>query len=185
MAFGVDAQVMADGGFDHEAPLVRVRIGTPADVHDVMAVAIMACEENSFATANPIKLLADIWPALNLDHGAVGIIGELGEQIEGVVLLRVGHIWYSDDALLEERAVFVHPQFRQAKGGRAARLCEFSKRMADELGLPLTIGVLSNDRTKAKVRMYSRIMGEPSGAYWLYGVKTGGHDIQPVAREAE
>ena len=169
---------MADGSFDHSEPSpIRVRVGTPADVHDVMAVAILACEENSFAKANPIKLLQDIWPALNLDRGIVGIIGDVGSQIEGVVLLRVGNVWYSDDALLEERAVFVHPQYRNAKGGRAARLCEFSKMMADNLELPLTIGVLSNERTKAKVRMYSRIMGEPSGAYWLYNVHTGGHEV--------
>ena len=153
---------------------VHVRIGTPEDVHGVMSVALMACEENGFAKVDPTLLLGDIWAALNLDHGIMGIIGAPGEQVEGVVLLRVGSMWYSSETpILEERAIFVHPEYRSAKGGRAARLCEFSKRTADELGMPLTIGVMSNERTRAKIRMYSRILGEPAGAYWLYNGHTG------------
>lgn len=154
---------------------VHVRIGTPDDVHPCMDLALMAVNENSYAKANPVKLLGDIWAALNLDHGIVGLIGEPGQQLEGIVLLRVGSNWYSDEEILEERAIFIHPDFRAAKGGRAARLCEFSKQTSDVLGLPLTIGVLSSERTAAKIRMYTRIMGEPSGAYWLYNTRTGIH----------
>lgn len=158
---------------DEEPADVKVRVGTPEDVHGVMTVALLACEENAFADPNPQKLLQEIWAALNLDHGICGLIGEPGGDVEGVVLLRIGNPWYSDAEIIEEKAIFVHPQFRSAKGGRAARLCEFSKSVADNLGLPLTIGVMSSSRTEAKVRMYTRIMGQPSGAYWLYGVKTG------------
>ena len=154
-------------------PVIHIRAGTPDDVHPMMEIALMACSENGFTRPNPEKLLADIWPALNLDRGIVGIIGAPGETIEAAILLRIGSIWYGDDPLLEERAIFVHPQYRNAKGGRAARLCEFSKHVSDSLGIPLTIGVLSNERTEAKVRMYSRIMGKPAGAYWIYGASTG------------
>lgn len=156
---------------------VRVRVGTLDDLDPMMQIAMAAVAENSFATPNTTKLLYDIYPALNLDRGIVGIIGEPGQQIEGAVLLRMGTVWYSDDVSIEERAIYVHPDYRQAKGGRAARLCEFSKGISDNLGLPLVIGVLSTQRTAAKVRMYSRILGEPSGAYWLYGATTGGHAI--------
>jgi hypothetical protein len=52
-------------------------------------------------------------------------------------------------------------------------LCDFSKKVSDELGMPLSIGVLSSDRTEGKVRMYERIFGKPSGAYFLYGTRTG------------
>ena len=69
--------------------------------------------------------------------------------------------------------VFIHPDFRSAKGGRARKLCEFSKQVSDSLGIPLIIGVLSSHRTAGKVRMYQRIFGEPSGAFFLYGTKTG------------
>lgn len=167
---------MADGSTPIkaiEADKVHVRIGTPDDVHPMMEIAMLACAENGFANPVPEMLLQHIWAALNLDHGICGIIGEPGAQIEGTVLLRVGTPWYSLDPVIEEKAIFVHPDFRAARGGRAAKLCEFSRDTSDRLDMPLTIGVLSSARTAAKVKMYTRIMGPPSGAYWLYGVKTG------------
>ena len=150
-----------------------MRIGTPDDVDGVMELALSACDENGFVSPNPEKLLQQIWPALNLDQGLLGIIGNTGEKLQGAVLLRVGSMWYSDDEVLEEKAIFIDPRYRSAKGGRARRLCEFSKHVADNLGIPLIIGVLSNHRTEAKVRLYERQFGKPSGAFFLYGATTG------------
>jgi hypothetical protein len=150
-----------------------VRIGTPADVHEVMDLAVSGSEENGFVQPSADRLLGEIWPALNRDRGLMGVVGPRDGKAEGVVLLRVGKMWYSNDDVLEERAIFIHPDFRSAKGGRARRLCEFSKHVADELGLPLIIGVLSNSRTDGKIRLYQRQFGEPSGAFFLYGAKTG------------
>jgi hypothetical protein len=152
---------------------LKVWVGNPDDVDDVMELAITACSENGFVAPNPMKLLSEIWPALNKDKGIVGIVGVPGKKLQGVILLRIGNIWYSDEEILEERAVFIYPEFRSAKGGRARKLCEFGKKVSNELGIPLTIGVLSNHRTEGKVRMYERIFGKPSGAYFLYGVRTG------------
>jgi hypothetical protein len=78
------------------------------------------------------------------------------------VLLRIVTTWSSDELVLEERAIFIHPDFRSAKGGRASRMCEFSKRVAERMQLPLMIGVLSNQRTEAKVRLYKRHFGQPT-----------------------
>jgi len=150
-----------------------VRIGEPVDVHPMMDLAMQACDENGFVDPNPQKLLAEIWPALNLDNGLVGIIQDEGGALEGAILLRIGTMWYSDTPVLEEKAIFIHPNYRSAKGGRARRLCEFSKKTADTLGLPLIIGVLSNHRTEAKVRLYERQFGPPSGAFFLYNAQTG------------
>lgn len=152
---------------------LKVWVGQPEDVDNIMELAIAACDENGFLSPNPAKLLAEIWPALNRQEGIIGIIGHPGEKPQGAILLRIGRLWYSDDVLLEERAVFIHPDFRAAKGARAKRLCEFGKKVSDELGIPLTIGVLSNERTEGKVRMYRRVFGEPAGAYFLYGTRTG------------
>ena len=152
---------------------LKVWVGRPEDVDDIMELAMAACEENGFVQPNPIKLLNEIWPALNRDKGIVGIVGVPGEKPHGAILLRVGELWYSNEPILEEKAVFSSPDYRAAKGGRARKLCEFGKKVADELGTPLTIGVLSNHRTEGKIRMYQRIFGEPSGAYFLYGSRTG------------
>ena len=153
---------------------ISVRVGTPKDIDAMMGIAVMACEENAVTKADPTKLLRDIWPALNLDHGVVGIIGQ--NPIEAAILLRTELFWYaSDDQLcLLERAIFVHPEYRSAKGGRARLLCEWAKTASDLLQMPLVIGILSNDRTEAKMRLYMRQFGEPAGMYFIHGARTGG-----------
>lgn len=150
-----------------------IRLATPQDLDEIMSIAMMACDENGFLNPNPAKLAAEIWPALHQDHGLCAVIGKPNGMIEGLVLLRIGNMWYSDSRVVEEKAIFIHPDFRSAKGGRASKLCEFSKKVADSLGIPLIIGVLSNHRTSAKVRMYERQFGPPSGAFFLYGAQTG------------
>ena len=152
---------------------IKIRIGTPEDMDEIMKIAIPAAEENGWLNPNPARLAAEIWPALNQDYGLVGIVGKPGGPVEGCVVLRIGTMWYSDANVIEEKAIFVHPDFRNAKGGRARKLCEFSKKVADELGIPLIIGVLSTIRTEAKVRMYERQFGKPAGAFFLYGAKSG------------
>jgi hypothetical protein len=151
-----------------------IRVGTLADLDPMMELALMACEENGFVNPNPVKLLEQIYAALAQDHGLVGIIGKEGEKIEGAVLLRTSKMWYSDQDILEEKAIFIHPDYRSAKGGRARRLVEFSKEVSDYLKIPLIIGVLSNNRTEAKVRLYERQFGKASGAFFLYNAHTGG-----------
>jgi len=151
-----------------------IRIATPEDVHDIMELALIGLEENGFVEPRPDRLLQEIWPALNLIKGVVGVIQKEGQKPEGAVLLRVGTMWYSDDDVLEEKAIFIHPDFRSAKGGRARRLVEFSKQVSNELGIPLIIGVLSNHRTEAKVRLYERQFGKPVGAFFLYNARAGG-----------
>jgi hypothetical protein len=151
---------------------LQVRVGDVSDVDDVMALALSASHENGFVQPSPQKLLAEIWHGLSLERGVMGIIGEKGKA-EGAVLLRIGSMWYSEQEVLEEKAIFIHPDYRSAKGGRARRLCEFSKQVADSLGIPLIIGVLSNHRTEAKIRLYERQFGKPSGAFFLYNAHTG------------
>lgn len=152
---------------------ITVQIGTPQDVDQLMALASSACEENGFLPPNPVKILQEIWSALHQHYGLVGIIkNEIG-LIEGAILMRIGDMWYSDQMVLEERGIFIHSDYRSAKGGRARKLCEFAKKMSKELNLPLVIGILSNTRTEAKVRLYKRQFGEPSGAFFLYGARTG------------
>lgn len=149
-----------------------ITVAGPEHVHEIMDIAIAASNENGFLPADPTRMLQEIYPALCRDHGLVGIIGVPGGRIEGAILMRIGKMWYGNDDVVEERGIFIHPDYRSAKGGRARKLCEFAKTTADALGLPLIIGVLSNHRTEGKVRMYKRIFGEPAGAFFLYGART-------------
>ena len=152
---------------------VKVRVGTPEDFYPVMEMALMVCKENGIAHPNLDKIVADIWPSLHQDGGLLGVIGKPGEPLEGFVLLRVTTLWYTDFEILEEKTVFVRPEFRSASGGRARKLCEFSKKVQQELKMPLLIGVISNHRTESKVRLYQRVFGKPAGAFFLHGAQTG------------
>jgi hypothetical protein len=151
----------------------KVTIATPFDVHEIMEVALAACEENGLTNPNPTKLLQEVWSALHLKDGLVGIIRNAQGVLEAAILLRIGTMWYSDERILEEKAIFIHPDYRIGKNRRAPILCDFAKMTADRLGIPLIIGVLSSHRTEAKVRLYERQFGKPSGAYFLYGATTG------------
>jgi hypothetical protein len=154
---------------------LSLRIATADDLPRIMDLAREICEENGFLRANLALLASEFWPALHADHGICAVIGAPGQAIEGLVLLRIGTMWYSDEVVLEEKVLCVGGQYRAAKGGRARALCEFSKETADSLGLPLLIGILSQGRRAAKVRLYTRQFGEPAGAFFLYRATTGGH----------
>ncbi len=149
-----------------------VRTGTPADIDGVMNLILECHHENGFVNANRAKMLNDVWAALTLQEGIVGIIGGLGTPMEGCVVLRTGKVDYSDDDVLNERMLFVGKDYRREKVGRAKLLVEFAKTAADKLSLPLLIGVLSNHRTEAKVRLYERVLGKPAGAFFLYNAST-------------
>lgn len=148
-------------------PNLVVSICTLDDLDDMMELALMGAAENGISVSNPRKVLEEVYPAVARKGGLMGKIGPPGGKPQGGVLLRIVEPWYTDQEVLEERAIFIHPDHRSAKGGRAARLCEFSIQVSKQLGLPLMIGVLSSHRTAAKIKLYKRFFGEPSGAYWF------------------
>jgi hypothetical protein len=153
---------------------VEVRTGVVDDFDEVMRLAIEATEENALTSPDMEKLAMPIYGVLSKQiPGIIGVIGPVGGSLEGAILLNIGEMWYSKEQIIEEKAIFVDPQFRSAKGGRARKLAEFAKQVSDALQLPLSIGVLSSSRTAAKMRLYERVFGEPSGVYFLYGAKTG------------
>lgn len=159
---------------------VHVRIGTPEDEDGILELAKIIVGENGVFAMSDHKIRALVRPSLYLDHGIVGIIGKRN-AIEGLIILRVSTYWYSETPFLEEMIVYVHPDYRAAKGGRARKLVEFAKETSHRLELPLMIGVLNNARTDAKIKLYERQFGPPAGAFFLYGAKTGaGKDFEIV-----
>jgi N-acetylglutamate synthase-like GNAT family acetyltransferase len=153
---------------------LEIRLATTADLTEVMKLAVMACEDNGFLDFSQEMLVREIYPALNCDHGLFPVIGPPGGEIQGFVLLRIGKMFYSTRDCLEEKCLWVHPDHRAAKGGRARKLLEFTKKTADTLRLPLIIGIMSTKRAAGKVKLYERMFGEPTGAFFLYGAECGG-----------
>lgn len=155
-----------------EANDVHVRTAEPDDEDGIMELCHLVNSENGVFPMNDAKVRELVRSCLYLHGGIAGVIGRKN-KVEGMVLLRISQYWYSDATFLEEMCVYVHPEFRAAKGGRARKLIEFAKQASEKLELPLMIGVLSNSRTDAKTRLYERQFGSPAGAFFLYGVRTG------------
>ena len=156
---------------------LHVRVATVDDLHEVMDLAIAAAKENSLFDTTATHLLQTIWPAVNQQHSIIGAIGKQDGPIEGMVVLVVGTLPYTDEMCVEEKVLFVSPEFRNAKGGRANKLIHFMMGVAQSLSLPLLTGVLSNKDTDAKVALYTRVLGKPAGAFWIWGARTGGHAV--------
>lgn len=153
---------------------IFVRTGVEEDFNEVMRLALDAANENAFVEPDFMMLAEHMYAALVNNMGVAGVIGGgPGEPLEAVIVLRIGPVWYSKEPILEEKAIYVAPEFRSAKGGRARKLAEWSKGISENLGIPLSIGVLSNSRTEAKIRLYERVFGAPAGVYFLYNAKTG------------
>ncbi len=151
---------------------IHVRTAVPEDEESIMELCRLVNGENGVFAMNDEKVRELVRSCLYLHGGIAGVIGSKN-KIESMVLLRISQYWYSDATFLEEMCVYVHPDFRAAKGGRARKLIEFAKKASEKLELPLMIGILSNSRTDAKTRLYERQFGSPAGAFFLYGIKTG------------
>lgn len=158
-------------------PLVRT--AQPDDEDGIMVLARMIHQEIGMFNLNEDKVRNTIRPLLHKHLGIVGVVGPK-DNLEAMILLRVANNWYSDTPFLEEMSVYVRPEFRNATISRVQKMIEFAKKAADGLDLPLMIGVLSNQRTNAKVELYEKHFGDPAGAFFIYGAKTGQPDEADV-----
>jgi GNAT superfamily N-acetyltransferase len=149
-----------------------VRVAEPADEDGIMHLARVNHNENGLFALNEERARRFLRPALHKLDGIIGVIGERN-KLEAVIVLKVSDYWYSDERFLEELSIFVHPDYRRAKISRVQKLVAFAKQVADGVGMPLIVGVLSNDRTSAKVALYQKQFGAPAGAFFLYGRETG------------
>lgn len=157
-----------------------VRLATIDDARDILELCYMLFEENGFANLNDEKVKMMIARGVVLDRSLIGVIGEPG-KLEGIISLTLDQLWYTDDIHLCELFNFVHPDHR--KSGHARALIEFAKKSTRDLDIPLIIGVLSNERTEAKVRLYRRQLGDMAGAFFIYG--EGGKARAATAPEAQ
>jgi predicted N-acetyltransferase YhbS len=150
-----------------------LRVGTPADIEPVMQMAQEACDEQAIFPSSIKKIQEVNVPALRCENGIVGILSTKEGEVVGATVLRVVEVWYSEQKVLEEAFIFIKPEYRSSKGGWARKMCEFSKKLSDDLGIPLIAGIVSNVRTEAKIRLYERQFGKPNGAFFYYNAQAG------------
>ena len=112
---------------------------------------------------------AMIYRLLNERGGLIGVIGET-DDLKGCVALMFDQVWYSEDWQLVELFAVVREDCRSAELGYAQALLDFAKWASDQFQLDLTIGVLSDHRMAAKVRLYARKLPK-AGEFFCYRPK--------------
>lgn len=145
----------------------RVKIAEKDDEEAVMALCKQLWRENGIFSMDDAKVRATLHKAFDRDGGILGIIkDDVTGKLEAMIYMMVSTFWYSNDAHLEEVFCYVSPIYR--KTNNAVELMKFAKWCTDQSGLPLIIGVISNERTEGKVRLYKRQFQEPVGSFFLY-----------------
>lgn len=142
-----------------------IRLGRPEDEEEIFALCKELHHENGMFEMSEPRVRAMLQKAFRQEGGLIGLIGPPG-AVEGLMFLLISNAWYCDQWHLEELFSYVRPAHRNSTHAR--RLVEWGKRMADEVKLPAIIGIISTTRTEAKVRLYQRFLGNPTGAFFLY-----------------
>jgi hypothetical protein len=109
--------------------------------------------------------------AVKNKEGVIGLIkGPLGD-LRAMLFLLVTRYYYTQQFHLEELFNFVAPEHRRTNYADA--LLKYADHCQKSLGIPLVIGVLTNNRMEGKVRKYSRHFGMPAGAFFVHGAPAG------------
>jgi hypothetical protein len=157
------------------APSV-VRVAKGEDHQECWRLLLQGFNENGLFGLAPDKVDWFLMRALRPDlispmdtgvRGVIGVIGPVG-ALEGICFLTIGEYWYSHDKHIEEFIVFVDPEYRQSTHAKA--FVEWMKLQSDNTGIPLLTGIISKERTAAKVRLYERMLPKV-GAFFYYNGK--------------
>lgn len=148
-------------------PLVTspVRKAQVEDRAQILAMCEENHRENGQFSLSMDKVAAMVDRAFSRGGAVIGVVGG-HNSIEGMMVLLISQFWYTDDWCLEELQNYVRPEFRRST--HAKDMIAFGKRCSDEIGIPLVIGVVSNERTRPKMELYRRQLGDPVGGYFLH-----------------
>jgi len=143
-------------------PVTKAR---PSDKEAIIEICKEDHSENGQFALNPSKVEQKVSRILDHGEGVIGLIRR-AQEIEAIMLMQISQFWYTDDWCLEEVLNFVRPAYRRSTN--AKDMINFAKRCSDEIAIPLVIGVIANERTKPKMELYKRQLGEPVGGYFIY-----------------
>lgn len=163
-----------------------VRVASPEDHQEIWRLFLQGHKENGIFTLAPEKVQWFLTRALapytipagdTGPRGVIGVIGPVG-ALEGLVFVTIGEYWYSNDKHIEEFLVYVDPECR--KSNHAHALIDWMKEQVEATGLPLMTGIISNERTEAKCRLYRRMLPK-IGEFFYLAPKGAGAQLATVA----
>lgn len=141
-----------------------VRLAVPEDRPALVELTTMLHSENGLFPLSLKKRDALLDRYYNREGSIIGVIGDVGEPVASIYL-SLTQPEYTDQYGLVEVWAHVHPEHRRSPHAR--HLIEYAQFVSGEMKLPLLIGILSNTRTEAKVRLYER-MFQKAGAYFIW-----------------
>lgn len=147
-----------------------VRLAVPEDRAKLLALTEMLHGENGLFSLSPTKRDTLLDRYYNRDGSIIGVIGEIGEPVASIYL-SLTQPEYTDDWALVEVWAHVHPDHRRST--HAKHLIEYAKFVSTQMKLPLLIGILSNTRTEAKVKLYERML-PAAGRYFVFNPQFAG-----------
>jgi hypothetical protein len=148
--------------------MTEVRIATREDEPQLIDLLHVMHFENGMMPLDETCARRFFDIAFDRKGGIIGVIGER-DNIRAAIYLLLTSFWYTSAMHLEECFNFIRPDCRRHAGRYAPTMISFAKKCADEIKVPLIIGVLTNYRMEAKVRLYRRSLGTPAGAFFVYG----------------
>lgn len=134
-----------------------IRIATGDEEEDIFRLCRELHNENGYYFAfSEHKVRENLRRAFNKQRAMIPVIGPKG-AIEALGYVSIEQFAWSDDWHLSEWFNYVLPDFRRSQ--HAKSLLQWEKGAADQMGIVLFIGVVSDVRLAAKLRLYRRILG--------------------------
>jgi hypothetical protein len=155
-----------------------VRLATRADKEGLLFLCRELHAENGLFPLAEARVADMLERAFNRDHALIGVIGEPGGELKGSIYLAMHQYWYTDSWFLDELWNYVHPAHRPpTEKGCAQALLEWAKKAADQMEMPLMVGIVSSHRTEAKIRLYERHFTK-AGAFFIHNKELATAHVQ-------
>jgi hypothetical protein len=155
---------MSDVLLDPTPKPENVKLAAKVHERQVFDLLKLLALENALFRVDDECVLEIIRMATEEKGGIVGIIEDDGKIVASIGLF-LERFWYTKDWHVAEYWNFVHPDFR--KSNYAKSLINFSKWINENMGLILNIGILSSERTEAKIRLYERSNLKKMGVFFM------------------
>lgn len=149
-----------------------VRLARAADEVEIIGLLKLMHAENGWRPLDVDYARLTFARAWERKGGIMAVIGAPG-HIRAMLYLMITNEWYTRDNHLQELFCWVHPDHRNSD--YAKTLINYAKKCSDDISasagrkIPLIMGVLTNKRMSAKVRLYRRVFGGlPVGAIFMH-----------------